>query len=654
MNYFVTGATGLVGRHLVAELLKREDARRIQLLVRPDSLDRLGQLMCRWRHDDRLVPVLGDLTHPQLTLEPVEQPIDHLFHVAAAYHLELDWDRAWATNVEGTRRVVEWANERRVGRFHHTSTNGVAGRYRGRFLEDMLDEGQVIDHPYFQTKWHAERLVRTQLDVPLRVYRPGTVVGRSDTGEMDKIDGAYYFFGPVRSLARVLPRWVPLVGPDGGKAWIVPVDFVARAMDHIAHLPDERLRGSTFHLLDPRPPSVGAALNEVARVAHGPRLVIRVDRRVTRRVAARVRRVPGALRLRDKLLSAAAVPRQALEWRDFDAEFDTANTHHALAGTDIAVPPLDRYVETLYRFWEQQLEPDAAARALRAAVAGCRILVTGASSGIGRALALRLARAGAEVLLLARRRPALEALAEEIAAQGGRCLALPTDLTHPERVEEAVASVLDGGGVDVLVNNAGRSIRRSVANAQGRFHDYERTLAINYLAAVRLTLALLPSMQARGRGQVINVSSIGLQAHMARFTAYNPSKAALDAFARSAAPEVAGDGIVFTTVYMPLVRTRMSAPTSSFKLLPSLSAHEAAALIERAIVRRTERVSSPLGTAAELAGTLAPRLARRAMQLEYGLLPESPAALAAVALSDGEPLGSVYDVRGKHGVELAR
>src|SRR5439155_1230645 len=142
----------------------------------------------------------------------------------------------------------------------------VSGRYRGLFREDMFDEGQKLADPYSQTKFESEKLVRDRAQVPWRVYRPAIVVGHSQTGEMDKVDGPYYFFKVIQRLRSVLPPWMPVVGLEGGNINLVPVDFVAAAMDHIAHT--EGLDRQAFHLTDPNPKSAGQVINVFARAAH--------------------------------------------------------------------------------------------------------------------------------------------------------------------------------------------------------------------------------------------------------------------------------------------------------------------------------------------------------------------------------------------------
>ena len=239
MNYFVTGATGFIGRHLVEELLKRDGT--IYALVREGSRGKLDALIQRLGAEEgRIVPVSGDLAKPGLGIDDFSEKIDHLFHLAAIYDMDADEEAMAKANVEGTRHVVEFANAHDVGRFHHTSSIAVAGTYKGVFQEDMFDEDQKLPHHYHRTKYESEKIVREGVKAKTLVFRPGIVLGHSETGEMDKIDGPYYFFKLLQKLRHALPQWFPLAGPEGGQTNLVPVDFVAKAMDHIAHMPGRR------------------------------------------------------------------------------------------------------------------------------------------------------------------------------------------------------------------------------------------------------------------------------------------------------------------------------------------------------------------------------------------------------------------------------
>ncbi|GHI09777.1 hypothetical protein AQI88_16325 [Streptomyces cellostaticus] len=267
-------------------------------------------------------------------------------------------------------------------------------------------------------------------------------------------------------------------------------------------------------------------------------------------------------------------------------------------------------------------------RGLSARVGGRRVLVTGASGAIGRRLAVLLGAAGAELSLLGRDRQALEETARAV-PPGTPVRIFPTDLTEGDELTSLTDELAAHGGIDILVNNAGRSIRRGAALAVDRPHDYRRTMAVNYFGAVNLTLRLLPGMRERGGGHIVNIATIGLQLGMSRFTAYNPSKAAIEAFGQSLAPELRREGIAVSTVHLPLVRTRMSAPTTAFAKLPALTPEQAARMICTALVTRKPRVSTPLGTLGELLGVAAPRLRLALAALEYRYLPESPSALGA-------------------------
>src|SRR3954447_2788902 len=623
-TYFVTGATGFIGRHLLGELLKREDAT-VYALVREESRDRL-------QAGDRIKPVIGDLSKDRLGIEGFDEKVDHFFHLAAIYDMAADEEAMMRANVDGTRHVVEFANSIDVGRFHHVSSIAVAGRFKGLFREDMFDERQKLPHAYHRTKFESEKVVREQVRAPLRVYRPGIVVGHSETGVMDKIDGPYYFFKLLQKLRTALPEWFPLAGPEGKNTNLVPVDFVARALDHIAHMDEGDLYGNTFHLMDPEPMSVGQTLNEFAKAAHAPQFAMRVDSQITdvvpKPVRAGLKALPTVQSVRNQLLDDLGIPPAALENRDFDAEFDARDTQRALHGTGIAVPPLSSYADKLWDYWERNLDPDLfRERSLTKSVDGKKILVTGASSGIGKEVARRLGEAGGEVILVSRTREKLEELAGEIEALGGTGHVHPADLSDMDDIERVAKEILEQhGGVDILINNAGRSIRRSVAASYDRFHDYERTMKLNYFGALKLIMAFLPGMRERKKGHIVNVSSIGVQTNTPRFSAYVASKSGLDAFSRCAAPETVADNIKWSTIYMPLVRTPMIAPTDMYKAFPTLSPEEAAQMIADVMIDKPKRKASRLGTFGEVLYALSPKTVDIVMNTAYNLFPDSKAA----------------------------
>src|SRR5215204_3977347 len=390
MTYFVTGATGFIGRNLVGELLKREGT--VHVLVREGSKGRLAELRSRWGvGEDRVVAVVGDLSQPRLgcdeAIADLHGKIDHFFHLAAIYDMTADAESQRMANVEGTRGAVELAGAIEAGRFHMVSSIAAAGLYKGVWYEAMFDEAQDLDtHPYFRTKHDSERVVREQCDRPWRVYRPGIVVGHSESGEMDKIDGPYYFFKLIRRLRTTIPQWIPLIGIEGREINLVPVDFVARAMDHIAHLDGED--GKAFSLTDPAPKTAGEVIDIFARAANAPQSVARVPAGaldvVTPFVRGALATLPAATLVTDRLLSDLGIPRSVLTYVNYPTSFDSAEAQRALAGTEIRVPPLDAYADKLWDYWERHLDPDLFRdRSLAGAVRGRAGVVGGVTEVIG-------------------------------------------------------------------------------------------------------------------------------------------------------------------------------------------------------------------------------------------------------------------------------
>jgi short-subunit dehydrogenase len=263
------------------------------------------------------------------------------------------------------------------------------------------------------------------------------------------------------------------------------------------------------------------------------------------------------------------------------------------------------------------------APSLEDAVTGRTVLITGASSGIGKATALKIGEAGGTVLLVSRSRDKLDEVKREIEDLDGIAYVHPCDLNDLDDIDRMAAEVLEQHeAVDVLINNAGKSIRRSINRAYDRFHDYQRTMQLNYFAPVKLILKLLPAMREQGSGHIINISTIGLQMNTPRFSAYVASKAALDAFSRSVGPEVIGDGVHITTVYMPLVRTPMIAPTKIYDRFPTLSPEEAADMIGEAIRKRPKRIATTLGSIGQLSYAIAPGAQDLVVNRAYQLFPE--------------------------------
>jgi short-subunit dehydrogenase len=267
---------------------------------------------------------------------------------------------------------------------------------------------------------------------------------------------------------------------------------------------------------------------------------------------------------------------------------------------------------------------DADNRALRKRVSGRAVAITGASSGIGEALANRLGDAGAHVLLIARSVDKLTEIKSAIEGRGGTAFVYPGDLSDAEDTQRLISAVLaDHGQVDVLVNNAGISIRRSVEKSYDRVHDFERTLSLNFLGAVRLIMGFLPGMRSQRQGQILNVSTIGVQVNVPRYGAYIASKAALDAFSRVLAVEALKDGVKVTTIYMPLVKTPMMKSTTIYDAFPMRTAEQAADLVVNGIIHQPKRVATPVGNLFEFAYGVAPSAIDRVLNAAYQLYPES-------------------------------
>ena len=265
--------------------------------------------------------------------------------------------------------------------------------------------------------------------------------------------------------------------------------------------------------------------------------------------------------------------------------------------------------------------------AITKAVNGKNILITGASSGIGERTAYLLSDCGAHVILLARTEEKLKVVKEAIEAKGGKASYYPCDLTDMDNIEKTTTQIIaDFDHIDVLINNAGRSIRRSVHESVNRFHDFERTMDINYFGAVKTILGFLPTMIVRKSGQIINISSIGVLANSPRFAAYVASKSALDAFSRCLAAEVKGNNIKVTNIFMPLVRTPMIAPTKIYRYMPALMPDEAALMVAKAIVNKPNSIASNMGKFASASYSLVPAFNVSVQSIGYRIFPSSTAA----------------------------
>lgn len=638
MQYFVTGATGFIGKRLVKKLLARRGST-VYFLMREESAAKLPDLLAYWGvGKTRAIPVYGDLTSKKLgvaadVIKSLKGQIDHLYHLAAVYDLSADEEAQTAVNIAGTRSMVEFAQAIDAGHVHHVSSIAAAGLYEGVFREDMFDEAENLDHPYFLTKHESEKIVRKECKRPWTVYRPAMVVGDSTTGEMDKIDGPYYFFKLIQRMRQILPPWMPSVGLEGGRINIVPVDFVVDALDHISHKVSKGQ--GCYHLVDPKGYRVGDVLDIFSKAAHAPKMNLFINAALMGFIPKSVKKGLMALapvrRIRNAVMKDLGLPEDMFTFINYPTRFDCRDTEAMLKGSGIDCPDLKDYAWRLWDYWERHLDPALFIdRSLKGATGGKVVLVTGGSSGIGLAAAIKFAEAGAITLICARDQVKLDEAVKEIKEKAGKQAqihAFACDIAD----EEGCASLIEWcttnfGGVDFLINNAGRSIRRAIESSYDRFHDFERTMQLNYFGCLRVTMGLLPGMAAKRRGHVVNISSIGVLTNAPRFSAYVASKAALDAWTRCASSEFADTGITFTTINMPLVRTPMIAPTKIYNNVPTLSPEEAADMIAEACINKPVRIATRLGISGELLHAAAPRIAQIVMNTSFRMFPDSDAA----------------------------
>ncbi|UDF35276.1 UNVERIFIED_ORG: SDR family oxidoreductase [Shinella sp. XGS7] len=638
MQYFVTGATGFIGKRLVAKLLARRGST-VYFLLREESADKLPELLAFWGvSKTRAIPVYGNLDAKRLgvaadQIKALKGRIDHVYHLAAIYDLAAPEEAQVRANIEGTRALVEFAQAIDAGHVHHVSSIAAAGLYEGVFREDMFEEAENLDHPYFMTKHESEKIVRRECKRPWTVYRPAMVVGDSHTGEAEKVDGPYYFFKLIQRLRQILPPWMPSLGLEGGRVNIVPVDYVVEALAHISH--QERKSGGCFHLVDPVGYRVGDVLDIFSKAAHAPKMGLFVNAALLGFIPKSVKKGLMALapvrRIRHAVMKDLGLPEDMLTFVNYPTRFDCRETEKALKGSGIRCPNLNDYAWRLWDYWERHLDPDLFIdRSLRGATAGKVVLVTGGSSGIGLAAAKKFAEAGAITLICARDEAKLAAALKEIREHAGaqaQIHSYSADIANEQSCAEMVAWINENfGGVDFLVNNAGRSIRRAIESSYDRFHDYERTMQLNYFGCLRVTMGLLPGMVAKKRGHVVNISSIGVLTNAPRFSAYVASKAALDAWTRCASSEYADLGITFTTINMPLVRTPMIAPTQIYNNVPTLAPEEAADMIAQACIAKPVRIATRLGITGQLLHALLPRVAQIVMNTSFRMFPDSEAA----------------------------
>ncbi len=615
MAYFLTGATGFIGRHLLESLLKRKQT--VYCLVRRQSEDRLQEISLRMQGlGGRVVPLRGDLMQPQLGVNPARMAelagtIDHFFHLAALYDLTADSESLARTNVEGTRHALDLALGLEAGCFHHVSSVAVAGHYEGTFTEHMLEQAEGLDDPYASTKHDAEVLVRREYSRPFRIYRPSAVVGHSETGEIDRVDGIYHAFRWILKMREAMPDWLPRIGIETGTFNIVPVDYVAKAIDHIAHAKD--LDGQTFHIVDPLPRKTSEIIDEFCRAAGAPTFSTYLKLPSVPRPLARLldvsEQLPAVRRATDALLSEIGIPRRLLGYLGHSTEYACDETLRALAGSGVELPPLESYAERLWHFWERHLSTmPVRSPLLSRAVDGKRVLIAHARGAIETSLALRLAASGATLVLLDSNAAAVEELRGQIVRTGARAYGYLADPSSSADRTAALARILEEhGGADIVICGSTGSLRRTTPALDAVDPAAcEAAVSRVYVGTIELLHGVLSGMRERGAGHILLLSTLPLDgpadaAHLA-------ACAALDTFASALASDLSAAGIAVTSAPLPPVKLEAAGPGA-------IDVDRAVDVICDALVHRPRRATTWLGTAAELSRAAAPQAFETAMSL---------------------------------------
>jgi len=611
----LTGASGFLGMHLVEALLNA--GHDLTLLVRNPATRQINDWLKAWNteHDSQRISVYKfDLEQDGLALdsEPEWHTFDHVYHLAAIYDLDAEPARVLAANVQGTEHLLEKLDKADfTGSFHFVSSIAVAGDFNGTFDERMFDEGQQHSHVYHQSKFQSEALVRKfreQAEFKVMIYRPSAIVGHSETGYIDKIDGPYYLFTLLSQLKRWLPGKVPLpVLKTRITLDMVPVDYVVQSLVYLSQSHPDALADEQFcfHLTNPDSPTLSDLFQMLLKCTDGPEagLAIPIDG-IAKYVG--ISQVKLALQLKalrmlkKEFFSLLRVPESATDALMPNVSFSADRTLALLNAAGIQLPPVASYIENLWQYYAKHMDPyKHRVFYAKKAFKGKRILITGGSSGIGFESAKIAYGLGAHVILAARDADKLKACERELKqmnSEGGQVCSFSCDLSELESCDELIRFVHDNfGSVDILFSNAGRSIRRSIAKSQGRFHDLERTMQLNYFGAARLILGLIPSMKQQGGGHIIHSSSMGTLSATPRFGPYMASKIALDTLMDAMAAEFANHNVHFSTIKFPLVKTPMVAPTAAFKKAKLTSPEKAAQIFMDTVIDKTRHKMTATG-----------------------------------------------------------
>lgn len=641
----VTGATGFIGKLLVEGLLKQ--GHDLLVLVRNPDTEKCSELISKWRalslvldNGSSLDVWCGDLNSQFMGLDKTSysfSDFDHVFHLAAVYDLGAPEKLVMETNVQGTERLFSTlVSSGFAGRVHMLSSMAVAGDFQGTFSEDMFDEGQEHSHTYHLSKFQSEacaRRFRDEHNMDLRIYRPSAVVGDSTSGEIDKIDGPYYMCLLVSFLKRYLPSWVPILVPKlKANLDVVPRDYLVEAILLLSQ--SEDLGGQTcFHLTGTQSLPLHKAFTQILRAADGPKVGFSLPVRSSGIQGGVFKQLGMLKQLKavqialDGLFEKLGIPSSVFSALMPGLKFSADSTQKLLVKQGLRAPAFEDYVDQLWDYYNRYLDPAKNRENLaELALKNKTVLITGGSSGIGYASAKRALSYGARVILVARHQDKLNECKEALIASGvdpERIDIYTCDLSHFDECDALVTYIEDKYvSLDVLFSNAGRSIRRSLSRSEGRFHDLERTMQLNYFGASRLILGLLPSMVKNGGGHILHSSSMGTMAVTPRFGPYMASKSAMDALCDSLAAEFANRDISVTSIKFPLVKTEMVAPTKEYKNADLVSAEDAAQMFIDAVIDKPRKQLTGVGLFLGAISLYAPELVTQIYNYLYQIWPD--------------------------------
>lgn len=640
----ITGATGFLGRYLVEALLKK--GYELTLLVRDPDRFSASKRMKRWSEIgilDSIKLIKYNLISANLDLpdDVCLGGYDHVFHLAAVYDLASSKSEMLEANVEGTSRLLSRLKCNGFkGAFHFISSIAVAGDYEGVFDESMFDVGQKHRHAYHLSKFLSEQRVRefvSSAGFSIRIYRPSAVIGHSKTGQIDKLDGPYYLFEVFSRIKQWLPSALPMALPKtSAKLDLVPVDFVIDGLLALSELPVNDAANDLlcFHLTDPTSPSLTGLLKAVLEEADGvkPGLLIPIDFLSSLGLGKQIGFLSNLQALqvvKKESLRALGVPDTAFEALMPNLIFESAKTLEQLKELGVNAPQFRDYIRPIWAYYTANLDPIRNRERLAIkAFKNKRVIITGGSSGIGYESARLAYSYGAYVILVARDEAKLKACEAEIKSDFGNSGTIETitcDISELEACDAFVKEILARyGTIDILFSNAGRSIRRSIAQSEGRFHDLERTMQLNYFGAARLILGILPSMVKAGAGQIVHSSSMGTLSATPRFGPYMASKIALDTLMDSMAAEFANQNVIFSSIKFPLVQTPMVAPTAEFKQSKLTSPKQAANMFVDTIIDRS-RIKVPFtGKLLSFASFVSPNFITQLYNYGFKVWPDHP------------------------------